>query len=108
MENISLLEINEALIRLREKTENRITEINTQMKVIRNEIADQIARGELYRFREAVKGHHGYEFDKEQSYAEAKKLKTENESIISRLEVEKKNLELDLESLNEMLGSVKE
>jgi tRNA(Ile)-lysidine synthase TilS/MesJ len=107
MENITLSEIDEALIRLKGRTENRISEINNQLRAIRNEIADQIAKGELYRFREVVKGTHGYEFDKEQAFAEAKKLKTDNELTISKLEIEKKNLEFDLESLNEMLESIK-
>lgn len=96
------VEKREAFNRLKTKTETRISEINIELKKIREEIADQLAIKELYSFREA-KGQSGHDGTIRKANEKAIELEERNEETINKLKNEKQALEFDLDSLNELL-----
>lgn len=93
----------EALNRLKEKKEARLLEINDRLKKMRDAVADQKAIIELYTYRDTAKGHKGYNGVIREAIKRANELENNYEERRPELEREKQILEIDLESLNELL-----
>ena len=103
MKHEYVAEKEEALNRLREMKKAEIIEIDGKLKKMRDKIGDQLAISELYSHRSNIKDHKGWNSVIFKAKTKANELEDNYDDKKIDLERNKRELEFDLESLDEIL-----